>query len=91
MIPNPMQMFPQGGGQQTNNPLALLMMAFQRGGNPMGLIQQMAAQDPRAAMAMQIMRGKSPQQLRTTVENMAREQGIDLGQMMQGLGINPRR
>ena len=45
------------------------------------------SRDPRAAQAMRLMQGKNPQQMRQTVENLAKERGIDLGQLAAGLGI----
>ena len=75
-----------------NNPIMMLVQAMQKGGNPMTLMQQMAGQDPRIARAMQLMQGKSPQQLQTMAQNMAKERGIDLNEMIRRLGItNPSR
>lgn len=52
------------------------------------MVQHMAmSRDPRAAQAMRLMQGKNPQQMRQTVENLAKERGIDLGQLAAGLGI----
>lgn len=71
-----------------NNPIMMLVQAMQRGGNPMTLMQQMAGQNPQIARAMQLMQGKSPQQLQTMAQNMAKERGIDINQMLRQLGIN---
>lgn len=38
--------------------------------------------DPRAAQANRIIQGKSPAQLRQIAENMARERGMDLNQIL---------
>ena len=70
-----------------NNPVMILLNAARSGGNPMQLMQQMAMQDPRIAQAQQMMQGKSPQQLRTMAENMARERGTDLQSVARSLGI----
>ena len=51
------------------------------GQNPMQLMQRMAMNDPRAAQAMQIIRGKSPQELQKIAQNMARERNIDLNEL----------
>lgn len=52
------------------------------------MVQRMAmSRDPRAVQAMRLMQGKNPQQMRQTVENLAKERGIDLGQLSAGLGI----
>lgn len=74
-----------------NNPLAMLMQAAQAGGNPVVMLQQMAMQDPQIAQAYRLINGKNAQQLQTMAQNIARERGIDLNQVVQSLGINPRR
>lgn len=84
---NPMQMFPQGGGLPTANPLAMLIQAAQKGGDPKAMIRQMAAQNPQIAQAYRLIDGKSPQQLQTIAQNMAKERGIDLNQFAQSLGL----
>ena len=71
-----------------NNPVLSLVQAMQRGGNPMAMMQQMAYQSPQVAQAVQMMQGKTPQQLQTMAQNMAKERGIDLNQMIRQLGIN---
>lgn len=75
-------MFPQ------NNPLMMLVQAMNSGQNPMALMQQMARQNPQIAQAMQLMQGKSPQQLQMMAQNMAKERGIDINEMIRQLGIN---
>lgn len=73
--------------QQMNNPLAnnpvmALMQIARNGGNPLRAIQELAMRDPRAAQANRIIQGKSPAQLRQIAENMARERGMDLNQIL---------
>lgn len=75
----------------TNNPLALLMQAAQSGGNPVAMIQQMAAQNPQMAQAFRLIQGKDARQLQAMAQNIARERGIDLNEVAQSLGVNPRR
>ena len=75
----------------TNNPLALLMQAAQNGGNPVAMLQQMAAQNPQMAQAFRLIQGKDARQLQTMAQNIARERGFDLNEVMQSLGIDPRR
>ena len=86
---NPMQMPPMGGG--ANNPLAMLIQAAQHGGDPKAMIRQMAQQNPQVAQAYRLIEGKSPQQLQMIAQNMARERGVDLNQLVQSLGLNNRR
>ena len=75
-----------------NNPmagnlLAAMMQIMRSGGNPMYLLQQMAAQDPQVSQAMRMIQGKSPQQLRSMAENMAKERGVSLEGMANQMGI----
>ena len=71
-----------------NNPVLALVQAMQQGRNPMALMQTMAQQNPQVAQALQMMKGKSPQQLQQMAQNMARERGVDLNQMLRQMGIN---
>lgn len=71
-----------------NNPIMMLVQAMNNGGNPMQLMQQMAGQNPQIAQVMQLMQGKSPQQIQAMAQNMAKERGIDINEMMRQLGIN---
>ena len=71
-----------------NNPIMILVQAMRNGGNPMQMIQQMAGQNPQINQAYQLMQGKRPQQLQMMAQNMARERGIDINQMLRELGIN---
>ena len=81
---NPMQMMsPMMGG----NPLMMLLQAMRSGGSPMSLMERMAAQNPQAAQAMKLIRGKSPQQLRETARNMAQQRGTSLEEIARQLGL----
>lgn len=70
-----------------NNPMMMLMQAA-RSGNPLGMLQQLAGQNPQVAQAMRMMQGKSPQQLQQMAQNMANERGISLNDVARQLGIN---
>ena len=70
-----------------NNPLMQLISMTRQGGNPMQMIQQMAANNPQAAQAVRIMQGKNSEQLRQIATNMTREHGMTVEQVMQQLGI----
>lgn len=74
-----------------NNPVLALVQAMQQGRNPMALMQSIARQNPQVAQALQMMHGKSPQQLQSMAQNMARERGVDLNQMLRQMGINDSR
>lgn len=70
-----------------NNPLFALVNAMQSGKNPMALVQQMAARDPQMRQFMQMVNGKSPEQLRQMAENMARERGTTVDAIIRQLGL----
>lgn len=69
------------------NPLMMLMQAARNGQNPMQMIRQIAPNNPVAAQALQIMQGKDSQQLRQTVENMARERGMTFDEVVNRMGL----
>ena len=64
-----------------------LIKVYKSGGNPTQLMSQMAGANPQMAQAMQMIQGKSPEQLQQMAMNMARENNIDLGQLAQQLGL----
>lgn len=76
-------------GQMANDIEAVMQLVkvYKGGGNPMQLMSQMAANNPQMAQAMQMIQGKSPEQLQQMAMNMARDNNIDLGQLAQQLGL----
>lgn len=72
-----------------NNPMAALIRAAQGGGNPMQIISQMAGSNPQMQSGLQMIQGKSPQQLEQMARNMARERGADVTDILRSLGMNP--
>lgn len=70
-----------------NNPILQLAQVARGGGNVMQAMQNMAGQDKRIAQAYGMIQGKSPQQLRQIAENMARERGTNVGDVMRHLGL----
>lgn len=73
---------------QMNNPLASLMGLIRNGKNPQAAIAQMAQSDPQVAQAFRMMQGKSPAQLRQMAINMAKEQGVNINDVLRQLGVN---
>ena len=58
--------------------------------NPMGMMQQMFGGNPAFQQAMNMVQGKSPQELQQTVMNLAQTRGIppqQLNILMQNFGI----
>ena len=70
-----------------NNPIGLLIQAAQGRGDPMRIIGQLAGGNPMIAQGLQMVRGKSPDQLRQLAENMAKERGTNVEDILRGLGL----
>ena len=70
-----------------NNPLMQIMGLLQSGKNPNAILQTMAMNNPQVRQAMQMMRGKSPEQLRQIANNMAAERGTTVEDIARQLGI----
>lgn len=69
------------------NPMQILMQAMQNKQDPMQMLSSLAQQNPQARQVMQIVQGKSPEQLRQTVENMARERGTTVDELARRMGL----
>lgn len=65
-----------------------LMQMMQGGGNPMQLAQMFAQQNPQAAPAMQLIQGKSPQQLQETFYNLCKSRGVNPQDIARQCGVN---
>lgn len=68
------------------NPLQMFNM-LSKAKDPMALLQQMSSNNPQLKRVMEVVNGKSPQELRQYVENTAKTQGVDLSQLAQKLGL----
>ena len=68
------------------NPLQVIQ-ALQKGANPNQLMMQLAQNNPAVRQAMQMVNGKTPDQIRDMAQQVARQRGVDLNQLMQALGI----
>lgn len=69
------------------NPMQMMMTAMQQRLNPMTYIQQQAQTNPAFRQLSGLIQGKSPEQLRTMAENMAKERGTTLGNVARQLGL----
>lgn len=70
-----------------------MMQMVQQAGNPMGLMQQFAGQNPLMSRAMQMGQGKSPEQMQTLVRNLAKQKGMNdeqLNQFLSQFGLRLR-
>lgn len=68
------------------NPLQAIQ-ALQKGANPNQLMMQLAQNNPAVRQAMQMVNGKTPDQIRDMAQQMARQRGVDLNQLSKQLGI----
>lgn len=67
--------------------LMTLMQMMQGGGNPMQLAQMFAGQNPQAAPAMQMIQGKSPEQLQQTFYNLCKSRGLNPQDVARQCGV----
>lgn len=65
-----------------------LIRLYKSGGNPMQMLSQMAQNNPQMGQAMQMLQGKSPQQIQQMVQTMADQNGIDLNALAKQFGLN---
>lgn len=71
----------------TNFNIGQIVQMAQRGVDPNRLAQQLVQQNPAVQQAAQMMRGKSPEQIKQMAYNRAAQMGVDLNQMAQQMGI----
>lgn len=71
-----------------NNAINLLISAARSGGNVNAMLNQMATQNPQIRQAMQMMQGKTPQQIQQLAQNMAKERGTTVEDVARSLGFN---
>lgn len=67
-----------------NNPVVQLINTMRNGGNPQMMIQQMLGSNPQL---QQVVSGKTPEQIMQTAENMCRERGTSVGEVLKQYGI----
>lgn len=73
------------------NPMMIIQM-MQSASNPMQAAQQLAAQNPELRPALQIIQGKSPQQLEQTFYNLCQSHGVAPEQVARQCGVSlPQR
>ena len=70
-----------------NNPMMQMMGLLRSGKNPNAILQTMAMNDPQVRQVMQMMHGKSPEQLRQMANNMAAERGTTVEDIARQLGV----
>lgn len=70
-----------------SNPIVQLINVAKNGGNPDALVQQLLGQHPQREQIQQIIGGKTPDQLMSIAENMCKERGTSIDQVLQQFGI----
>lgn len=70
-----------------NDPMMQIMTMMRNGGNPIAMMQGMASNNPQMAQALQMIQGKSTQQLQQMAMNMAQEQGVNINELIKSLGL----
>lgn len=70
-----------------NSPMFNVINIIRNGGNPYALLSQMSQQNPQIGQALNMMSGKSSQQLQQMAMNMAKERGVDLDSLARSMGI----
>ena len=68
------------------NPMQVIQ-AVQRGANPNQLMLQLVQNNPAVRQAMQLVNGKTPDQIRSMVQQRAQQLGVDLNQFEKQWGI----
>lgn len=72
--------------------LQSIMQMLASGGNPGMIVQQMARDNPLMQRAIEMSRGKSPQELAKIAQNLANQQGVPAEQfnmMLKQFGLQP--
>lgn len=69
------------------NPMQMVQM-IRNSKNPQQMMMQMARQNPALHQAMQMVNGKTPDQMKQMAYQLAQERGIDIGALANQMGIN---
>lgn len=67
-----------------NSPLTQIINVMRGGGDPNALMQQVIKQNPQLH---QIAAGKTPEQLMSIAQNMCRERGTNVNEVLKQFGI----
>lgn len=70
-----------------NNPMLQMIGLLRNSKNPMAMLENMAQSNPQVRQFMQVIGGKSEQELREIARNMAKERGTSVEDVARQLGI----
>lgn len=70
-----------------NNPVQQITAMLNQGINPNQIAMQLVQSNPAYGRAMQMINGKTPDQIYEMAQQMAQNQGVNLQQFAQQLGV----
>lgn len=70
-----------------NNPMMSMIQMAMGGMSPMQYLQQRMGQNPQIAQAMNLIQGKTPEQLYQIADNMAKQRGTTVEEIAHQYGI----
>lgn len=70
------------------NPVAFLQQALMGGRGLPDALQQIAAQGGQYAQVVNMIKGKDAWELQTYAQNLAKEYGVNIDELMRGIGLN---
>lgn len=70
-----------------NNPVQQITAMLNQGINPQQIAMQLAQNNPAFGRAMQMVNGKTPDQIYDMAQQMAQQRGVNLAQVAQQLGV----
>ena len=70
-----------------SNPMQMLVAMLRSGGDLFAALMQMARSNPQVNQVMTMLNGKTPAQQKTIAENMAKERGLNLEDVMRQMGL----
>lgn len=70
-----------------NNPFPALLEVARSGGDIKAAVRKMGGNNPMIKQFFDIVRNKNPAQLRQVAENMAKERGISINDVLAQLGV----
>ena len=70
-----------------NNPMMSMVQMAMGGMSPVQYLQQRMGQNPQIAQAMNLIRGKTPEQLHQIADNMAKQCGTTVEEIARRYGI----
>lgn len=70
-----------------SNPMMSMIQMAMGGMSPMQYLQQRMGQNPQIAQAMNLIQGKTPEQLHQIADNMAKQRGTTVEEIASQYGI----